>query len=95
MPFRANTISADAIEAGTMFGFWQVVDPTKRREEVPGVSAHDKPREAKILCHCTACGETTKLVFLKYLLSGRSRSCCLRGVERFEGDDLLPNKPGA
>jgi hypothetical protein len=69
-----------------MFGFWRVEDPTKVREGETGVSAHDKPREAKILCHCTACNQTTKLVYLKYLLSGRSRSCCLRGVERVEPD---------
>jgi hypothetical protein len=77
---RPATISADAIEAGTKFGWWVVVSPEIIRPELqPGETTHSQPRPAFLMCHCTACGQTTRPVRRAFLLNGRSTSCCLRG----------------
>lgn len=71
-------IAADAIEKGMLFGWWRVEDAEVIRK-APESGSENAPRQAYIMCHCTACGNTTRPVRRAFLLNGRSTSCCLRG----------------
>jgi hypothetical protein len=84
-------IAADAIETGTLFGWWRVESPEIIRPELqPNETPHTKPRPAYLMCHCTACGETTRPVRRAFLLNGRSTSCCLRGPAKAKAAAEMP-----
>ena len=51
-----------------MFGYWRVLSSQRENR--------------KLMCLCTACNITTKLVDVKLLLAGRSKSCYCRGAKR-------------
>lgn len=77
--------AALAVEPGTLFADWEVIEEAERRR-MPNGAIH-----RQFLCRCTSCNETVKVVSLLNLRSGGSLRC-RQCAEKLKSDSYREKK---